>query len=93
VEMREFLNSPAVAAFACLAATAPLWVALWWVNRRDRHRWELRAQLRDMEQAIREGAMPVEQREWFWHYREQQAAITQEARRRLRLPDEESPAC
>ena len=36
------LDAPAVIAFACLAATAPLWVMFWWVNRRDRRRWEVR---------------------------------------------------
>jgi len=93
VEMRKFLNAPMVAALACLALTAPLWVWHWWVNRRDRRRWELREQLREMEQAIREEAMSDEQREWWRQYREREAAIKQEARRRLGLPDEEPPAC
>jgi hypothetical protein len=46
-----------------------------------------------MEQAIREEAMPEEERDWWRQYRERQAAIKQEARRRLGLPDEEPPAC
>jgi hypothetical protein len=91
--MREFVNSPPVSAFAGLAATAPLWLVLWWLNRRDRRRWELQEQLREMEQAIGEEAMPEAQREWWRQSRGQQAAITQEARRRLALPNEAPPAC
>jgi hypothetical protein len=90
--MVEFWNSPPVIAFAGLAATAPLWLVIWWLNRQDRRRWELQEQLREMEQAIREEAMSDEEREWWWEYRERQTAIRHEARRRLGLPDEERPS-
>jgi hypothetical protein len=100
VEIRELLDSPVVAAFAGLVATAPLWLFIWWMNRRltrrwklQDQRWELQDQLRDMEQAIREEAMSDEVREWWRRHRERQAAIKREARRRLGLPDEEPPAC
>jgi hypothetical protein len=93
MEMREFLTTPLVAVVASVAATASFWVALWWVNRRDRRRWELHEQLREMEQAIREEAMSNEQRGRWRQYRAQEAAITQEARRRLALPDEGPPTC
>ena len=38
MDMRERLSSPTLSAFAGLAATAPLWLVLWWLNRRDRRR-------------------------------------------------------
>jgi hypothetical protein len=42
-----------------------------------------------MEQAIREEAMPEEERERQRRYREEQAEVTRGARRRLGLPDAE----
>jgi hypothetical protein len=63
-----------------------------WLNRRERRSqrwWAMQEQLREMEQAIREEAMSDEEREWWRQHRERQAAIKQEARRRLGLPDEE----
>lgn len=47
-------------------------------------------QLWNMEQQIREEQMSEEERAWHRPYRERQAAITQEARRRLGLPEEEN---
>jgi hypothetical protein len=46
-------------------------------------------QLWNMERQIREEQMSEEERAWHRRYRERQAAITQEARRRLGLPKEE----
>jgi hypothetical protein len=43
-----------------------------------------------MEQQIREEQMSEEEREWHRHYRERQAKIRREARRRLGLPEEEA---
>jgi hypothetical protein len=52
----------------------------------------LQQQVREMEEAIREEQLSDDQREWRLQYRERQAAITREARRRLGLP-EENPPC
>jgi uncharacterized membrane protein YccC len=90
--MVAFLNSPLAIVLACIVGMLPavvVWGVMAWLFRRDRRRWEVREQLRDMEQAIREEVMPEEQREWWRHYRERQAAIRCEARRRLGLPEEE----
>jgi hypothetical protein len=43
-----------------------------------------------MEAAIREEQLSDEEREWHRQWRQQQAAIHQEARRRLGLPEEEA---
>jgi hypothetical protein len=67
---------------------------------RDRHRWEqeeaerrakwaLKRQLWEMEQQIREEALPEEEREWRRQYRQREAEIKAEARRRSGLPEEE----
>jgi hypothetical protein len=72
-----------------LVATGAVSVAIWVVNRRDRRRWEVQEQLREMEQAIQEEGLPDEQREGLRRYREEQAEIKREARRRLGLPEEE----
>jgi hypothetical protein len=71
------------------AVSVATWVAIWVVNRRDRRRWEVQEQLREMEQAIWEEGLPDEQREWLRRYGEEQAEIKREARRRLGLPEEE----
>jgi hypothetical protein len=63
----------------------------WWVSRRDRRREELRRQLFEMEQAIREEGLPDDVREELVRQRERQAEIRREARRRLGLPEEEPP--
>jgi hypothetical protein len=67
----------------------PFIVITWWVHRRDHRRWAVREQLRDLEQQIREEAMSEEQRDWHRQFRQQQADIAPEARRRLGLPEEE----
>jgi hypothetical protein len=71
------------------AVSVAIWVAIWVVNRRDQRRWEVQEQLREMGQAIREEGLPDEEREWLRRYREEQAEIKREARRRLGLPEEE----
>jgi len=67
-----------------------------WSHRRERRRWareaELRQQLRDMEQQIWRESLPAWQREALEAADRQRVVITQEARRRLGLP-EEDPAC
>jgi ABC-type transport system involved in cytochrome bd biosynthesis fused ATPase/permease subunit len=91
--MSGFLHSPVGVVLGMILGAvvgiAPCLVVLWWLNRRDQGRWELREQLREMERAIREEAMSEEEREWCRQYRARQAAIQQEARRRLGLPEEE----
>jgi hypothetical protein len=72
----------------------------WWHGRPHRHRTDeasplerqmaVQRQLWDMEQQIREEQMSEEERAWHRRYRERQAAITQEARRQLGLPEEEA---
>jgi hypothetical protein len=62
---------------------------LWWMHRHDRRREGLGTPFDAMEQMIYEETLPEEPREWRRHYREQQAEITREARRRLGLPEEE----
>jgi hypothetical protein len=89
--MHEFLNSPLGAALGLAVGVAPVWLVIWWLNRHDHRRWELREQLREMEQVIYEETLPDEQRAWRQQYRAQQAEITREARRRLGLPEEEGP--
>jgi hypothetical protein len=75
--------------WGALVAAGAVTVAIWVVNRRTRRRWEVQEQLREMEQAIWEEGLPDEQREWLRRYREEQAEIKREARRRLGLPEEE----
>jgi len=61
----------------------------WQAEQAERRRqWALQQQLRDLEQSIREEAMSEEARAWHRQWRQQQAAIHQEARRRLGLPEE-----
>jgi len=67
----------------------PLVAIIWWLHRRDQRRWEPHEQLREMEQVIREETLPDWQREVIQEHRQRQAEIAREARRRLRLPDEE----
>ena len=57
------------------------------LNGCDQRRWEVREPLREMAQAIREGAMSEEDREWWRQHR-----IREEARRRLGVPDDEPHA-
>jgi hypothetical protein len=68
---------------------------------RERHRWQqqqaerqitwaLQRQLWEMEQHIREEAMSDEDRQWHQRYRQREAEIQREARRRLGLPEGEA---
>lgn len=52
-------------------------------------RMELRHQIWQMEQQIREEQLPEEERAWLQQRREAQQAIHREARRRLGLPEED----
>jgi hypothetical protein len=65
------------------------WV--WWSIRRERRQTELSRQLFEMKQAIREEGLPDDVREELVRQRERQVEITREARRRLGLPEDESP--
>jgi Mg2+/citrate symporter len=89
----EFLNVALVVVLAVIVGTVmgvePCMVLTWWLNRRERRRWQMQQQLRDMEQAIREEGLPDEERERLRRYREREAAIKQEARLRMGLPEEE----
>jgi hypothetical protein len=53
-------------------------------------RMELRHQIWQMEQQIREEQLPEEERVWRQRHREEQQAIQREARRRLGLPEEDN---
>jgi uncharacterized membrane protein YccC len=92
--MAEFLNAALVVFPAVIIGTviglAPCMVLTRWLDRRERRRWQVQQQLRDMEQAIREEGLPDEERERLRREREREAVIQQEARRRLGLPEEES---
>ena len=50
--------------------------------------WAIREPLRELEPQIREEQMSEEERAWHRQYRERQAEITREARRRLGLPED-----
>ena len=58
-------------------------------QRGDRRYWAVREQVREIEQQIREEAMSEEERHWHCQWRQRQADIAREARRRLGLPEEE----
>jgi hypothetical protein len=103
-EWRVFLNSPlgAVVGFAAgsLVVYAVVILLWWWLNRRDRRRWQqqeaerqrqwaLQRQVCELEDQIREERLSEEEREWRRRYREEQADVKREARRRLGLPEEE----
>jgi hypothetical protein len=62
---------------------------LWWVHHGDQRHREVQAQVRAMEQQIREEAMSEEARDWHRQWRQRQADIAREARRRLGLPEED----
>jgi hypothetical protein len=103
-EWRVFLNSPlgaalgfAVGSLVVYAVFIPLW---WWLYRRKRRRWQqqeaerqrqwvLQRQVCELEDQIREERLSEEEREWRRQYREEQAEVKREARRRLGLPEEE----
>jgi hypothetical protein len=62
----------------------------WQAKQAERRRqWALQQQVREMEQQIREEAMSEEERHWHRQWRQRQAEITREARRRLGLPEED----
>jgi hypothetical protein len=72
----------------------------WWLDRRERRRWQqqnaerqrqwaLQRQLCELEDQIREERLSEAAREWRRRYREERAEIKREARRRMGLPDEE----
>jgi hypothetical protein len=54
-----------------------------------RRQWALQEQLREIERQIREEQWPEQERKWHRQYRAREAAITQEARRRPGLAEEE----
>ena len=87
--MWEFLEAKWVTLAAVLGVNGVIWTAIWWINRYDRRRREVREQLFEMEQAIREEGLPDDVREGLVRQREHQAEIRREARRRLGLPEEE----
>jgi hypothetical protein len=85
-------NSPLTGVLAFVAVQAVIWSVfglLWY--RRER-RWQredlLRRQLWEMERQIREEGMSEEWRQWHREYRQREAEIKAEARRRLGLPEE-----
>jgi high-affinity Fe2+/Pb2+ permease len=88
--MDAFLNSPLGAALGTILGLVAAWLIIapiwWWLHRRDERRWAVQAQ-------IREESMSEEWREWHRQWRAQQAEIHREARRRLGLPEEDSPTC
>jgi hypothetical protein len=87
--MSEGWNAPlGVALGALLGLTVGLlgWcVALWWSSHRDQRQWAVQQQL------WRERS-PDEEREALEEARARQRAITQEARRRLGLTEEDADA-
>jgi len=81
---------------------ACIWGVFLVVNRRDRRRWdarvpadrrrsELQRQLWELEDQIREEGLSEEEREWRRRYREEQAEVKCEARRRLGWPEADAP--
>lgn len=101
-----FLHSPLGAAVGFGAGLLMVWLLFqplaWWLDRRDRPRRQreqaererqsaVRELLRELEQQIREEQMTDEARAWHRQYRERQAAIRREARRRLGLPEDDTP--
>lgn len=74
-------------------AMVGLWLILWLVirglNRRDRRRLAVHAQLREMEHQIWRESLPDEQREALEAADRKQVEIAREARRRLGLPEED----
>jgi hypothetical protein len=71
-----------------------VFVVLW---RRRERRWQREDQVQQqrwaLEQQIREEGLSADWRQWHQEARQRQAAIRQEARRRLGLPEEEDPRC
>ena len=72
-----------------LVGLAPILVLQRWWQRRDRRRWELDRQLRELEDQIWLDSLPDEDRQAIKRGRQQRREIRREARRRLGLPEEE----
>jgi hypothetical protein len=104
--MPEFLNSPLGVALGTTVGLAVPWLLIgplwWWLSRRDQRRWDrdeaerrrqwaLQQQLRELEDQIWRESLPDWQREAIAEADRKRVAITQEARRRLGLPDEATP--
>jgi hypothetical protein len=90
--MVAFLNFPLAIVLVCIVgmlSAVGVWELMGWLNRRDRRRWEVQEQLREMEQAIWRDTLPDELREQMEAADRKRAAIRGEARRRLGLPEEE----
>jgi hypothetical protein len=85
-------NSPLAFIVAVVAVQAVIWSVFGLLWHRRERRWQredlVRRQLWDMEQQIREEGMSEEWRQWHQAYRQRQAEIQREARRRLGLPEE-----
>jgi hypothetical protein len=91
--MREFFNAPPGMVLVCVAPVVLLAIVLCWLNARDTRRisrrWEMACQLRELEAQIYEESLPEEERARRRQFREAQAEVTREARRRLGLPEED----
>jgi hypothetical protein len=85
-------NSPLAFIVAVVAVQAVIWSVFGLLWQRRERRWQredlVRRQLWDMEQQIREEGMSEEWRQWHQAYRQCQAEIQREARRRLGLSEE-----
>jgi hypothetical protein len=90
----DVLNSLLGLALGLLVGLAPVVVFGWW-QCRERRRWkredELRQQLWEMEDQIWRDSLPDWQREAMARGRQQRVEIKREARRRLGLPEEDTP--
>jgi hypothetical protein len=92
--MLECFNTPLGMALACVAPVGLVALVLCWLNARDTRRilrrWEMERQLRDLEAQIYEERLPEAEQERRRQFREAQAEVKREARRRLGLPEEEA---
>jgi uncharacterized membrane-anchored protein YhcB (DUF1043 family) len=96
--MLDVLQSPQAAArtgwMPMVGIVVGIWLGIWlvirWLNRRDRRRREVEAQLREMEHQIWLESLPEEQRTAVEAAAQQRREIAREARRRLGLPEEEA---
>jgi len=99
--MSDFLNSSMGVALVCATAMVLVWVLVWRMNRRWWRQWNqeeaarereraLQRQLWELEDQIRRESLPDWQRQAIEEADRKRAAITQEARKRLGLPEEEA---
>jgi len=88
-EVPRLLLLVAVSGAVGVGVMLPIHMILRWQRRRDERRWEVQAQIRELEAAIREEELSDEERERRRQYRVREDAIHREARRRLGLPEEE----